>query len=137
MDAFNLSRLDRETVEAVLACCQRMPSAQNCIMLHDFRGAAACVASEETAFSHRRNHFNMQVVASWQTPAEKIEGEEWMAEIQRIIEPVSDGSAYPAVVGATGQQRARAFYAGSLNKLQEMKKRFDPENRFNAPYGLF
>ena len=137
MDAFNLSRLDRETVEAVLACCQRMPSAQNCIMLHDFRGAAACVVPEETAFSHRRNHFNMQVVASWQTPAEKIEGEEWMAEIQRIIEPVSDGSAYPAVVGATGQQRAKAFYAGSLNKLQEMKKRFDPENRFNALYGLF
>ncbi|MEM6159204.1 FAD-binding oxidoreductase [Erwinia sp. P6884] len=137
MDAFNLNRLDEETAGAVIDCCLRMPSGQNCIMLHDFRGRAARVASDATAFSHRRDHYNMQIVAGWQTDAEKTQGNQWISEIQNIIAPFSDGSAYPAVTGSDGQERARKFYGESLNKLRVMKKRFDAGNRFNAPYGLF
>lgn len=137
MDAFNLNHLDDEVSQAVIECCLRMPSEQNCIMLHDFRGQAANIATEETAFSHRRDHFNMQIVASWQTAAEKVQGDKWLSEIQRIIEPVNAFGSYPAVLGPEGQERVRNFYGESLNKLQVTKKKYDPENRFNAPYGIF
>lgn len=137
MDAFNLNRLDEETSGAVIECCRRMPSEQNCIMLHDFRGRASEITQEETAFSHRRDHFNMQIVARWQTDAEKERGDKWVSEIQNIIKPFNDSGSYPAVPGPEGQERARKFYGESLNKLQVLKKRFDPENRFSAPYGIF
>ena len=137
MDAFNLNRLDEETSRAVIECCMHMPSEQNCIMLHDFHGRAACIASDEAAFSHRRNHFNMQIVTSWQTEEHKKDGNKWVSQIQHIIEPFSDYGSYPAVLGPEGHKRARKFYGESLNKLQEVKKRFDPDNRFNAPYGIF
>lgn len=137
MDAFNLNRLDEETAGAVIECCMRMPSEQNCIMLHDFHSRAACIASDETAFPHRRSHFNMQIVASWQTAEQKKEGNQWISQIQHLIEPFSDRGSYPAVLGPEGHERARKFYGNSLHKLQEIKKRFDPDNRFNAPYGLF
>lgn len=137
MDAFNLNYLNDEVSEAVIECCLRMPSKQNCIMLHDFRGQASNIAPEKTAFSHRRDHFNMQIVASWQTAAEKLQGDKWISEIQKIIEPVNAFGSYPAVLGPEGQERARKFYGESLNKLQVMKKRYDPKNRFNAPYGIF
>lgn len=137
MDAFNLKHLDDEISGAVIDCCMRMPSKQNCIMLHDFRGHASNIAPEDTAFSHRRDHFNMQIVASWQTAAEKLQGDQWISEIQKTIEPVNAFGSYPAVLGPEGQERARKFYGKSLNKLQVMKKRYDPKNRFDAPYGIF
>lgn len=137
MDAFNLNYLDDETSEAVIECCQLMPSEQSCIMLHDFRGHASTINPQKTAFSHRRNHFNMQIVASWQTAAEKMQGDKWIADIQKIISPFNDFGSYPAVPGPEGQERARKFYGESVNKLQVMKKRYDLKNRFNAPYGIF
>lgn len=137
MDAFNLNRLDEATAGAVIECCQRMPAGQNCIMLHDFRGRASEVTPDETAFFQRRDHFNMQIVASWQTEAEKEQGDKWIAEIQKITESCNNVSSYPAIPGPEGQERVRKFYGESLNKLQVLKKRFDPANRFNAAYGIF
>ncbi|AEJ98181.1 TPA: BBE domain-containing protein [Klebsiella pneumoniae] len=50
---------------------------------------------------------------------------------------LSEGMSYPAVVGSEGQERARNFYGPSLERLLRLKKQFDPDNRFRAPYGLF
>ncbi|MBA2814584.1 hypothetical protein [Candidatus Pantoea persica] len=96
MDAFNFNRLDEETSGAVIECCRRMLSGQNCIMLHDFRSRVSEITPDKTASCHRREHFNMQIVASWQTAAEKEQGDKWIFEIQNIIEPFNDFGSYPA-----------------------------------------
>ncbi|WP_456977772.1 BBE domain-containing protein [Klebsiella pneumoniae] len=60
-----------------------------------------------------------------------------MSRIQHIMPSLSEGMSYPAVVGSEGQERARNFYGPSLERLLRLKKQFDPDNRFRAPYGLF
>ncbi|UQY45783.1 FAD-binding oxidoreductase [Mixta hanseatica] len=137
MDAFNLDSLTDEVTDALLDCCHRMPPGQNCIMLHDFHGQAARTDAEATAFHLRRNHFNMQVVASWQQPEEAIKGQRWLHEMQKIMLPLSASSAYPAVIGPESYHRARAFYGNALEKLTALKSKFDRQDRFNADYGLF
>ncbi len=136
MDAINLDRLSDETTGAIIECCLRMPAGQNCIMLHDFRGKAARVAADDTAFPHRRDHFNMQIVAGWQTSQEEISGEQWVSDVMERVLPFSNQSAYPAVTGPEGQERARNFYGQSLGKLKRLRGYYDAGNRFAAPYGI-
>nr|WP_318380805.1 FAD-binding oxidoreductase [uncultured Enterobacter sp.] len=137
MDAFNLDQLNVDIAEAIVECCRTMPSQQSCVMLHDFRGKAARVATGHCAFAQRDDHFNMQIVAGWQTSAQKVLADQWMSRIQHIMPSLSEGMSYPAVVGSEGQERARNFYGPSLDKLLRLKKQFDPDNRFRPPYGLF
>jgi hypothetical protein len=133
MAAFNLDQLNVDIAEAIVECYRTMPSQQSCVMLHDFRGKAARVATGHCAFAQRDDHFKMQIVAGWQTSAQKVLADQWMSRIQHIMPSLSEGMSYPAVVGSEGQERAR----NSLERLLRLKKQFDPDNRFRAPYGLF
>lgn len=137
MDAFNLDRLTDAVTDAIIECCHQTPSARNCIMLHDFHGKAARIEAGATAFPHRRNHFNMQVVASWQQSDEALKGREWLSDIRKIMTPLSSRDAYPAILGPESHERARAFYGDATEKLMLLKNRFDKNNLFCADYGLF
>lgn len=139
MDAHNIARLSDDVVSLVVDCAARSPSDKNCLMLHDFHGAAARIPGDATSFPLRRNHFNMQIVASWDTGSreDEEEGRQWINKIRELIGPMSIGGAYPAVLDLDSADRARAFYGGAVEKLRRLKTLYDPSNRFSAEFGLF
>ncbi|MBF8668348.1 FAD-binding oxidoreductase [Pseudomonas putida] len=138
MDSHNLpAPLGTALIESIVELARRAP-AQCCIMLHDFHGLAAKVPEDATAFSHRRNHFNMQVVARWDpTDADAHHiAHEWLAEVGNAIRPHAERGGYPSVLGVDSHDRARQFYGANLARLQHIKEKYDCANRFAARFGI-
>ena len=59
------------------------------IMLAETKKAAR-VATGHCAFARRDDHFNMQIVAGWQTSAQKVLADQWMSRIQHIMPSLSE-----------------------------------------------
>ncbi|MCD5994261.1 FAD-binding oxidoreductase [Pseudomonas sp. CDFA 602] len=139
MDAYNISRLETEVINAIIQLARDAPSPRYCIMLHDFHGLAADVDVHATAFPLRRNHYNMQIVASWDPEdADAAEqGHEWIMKARQQIKPSSVYGGYPAVLDLECAPRARLFYRDNLDRLKVIKNTYDPGNMFAAAYGIF
>jgi FAD/FMN-containing dehydrogenase len=140
MDAHSIARLTDGFIDTIVDCAARTPSENNTIMFHDFHGASAHIAKDATSFSLRENHYNMQIVASWSAGAAKTEAaaQKWLQDVVDDIAPFSMPGAYPAVLGLESHERARAFHSdGTLDRLIQLKARYDPHNRFPAAFGLF
>lgn len=139
MDSHNIARLTPEVIDLIVECARQSPSEKNCLMLHDFRGAASRVLIDATAFPLRFDHFNMQVVARWEPgqSAAEIEGRQWIEDVGTVFNPRSPRGGYPSVLGLDSHDRAKAFYGDALQALREVKRKYDPGNRFAASFGLF
>lgn len=138
MDAFNIPRLSEAFVDVVADLANASPSTDNTIMFHDFHGFAARMPSSSTAFLLREDHFNLQVVAGWapDDPKGRRDAEIWLEQIRIEIGPFGQHGGYPAVLGYDHADHARDFYGPALESLQMCKKRYDPDNRFAAAFGL-
>ncbi|MDA9409779.1 hypothetical protein XH80_24425 [Bradyrhizobium sp. CCBAU 45384] len=81
MDANNIARLSDDVIGLIVDCAVRCPSDRNCLMLHDFHGAAARIPEDSTSFSVRRDHFSMQIVSTWnpREPEDEKKGRQWTA----------------------------------------------------------
>jgi FAD/FMN-containing dehydrogenase len=136
MDAYNMLHLDSSVAEALVDCAQGFSSDADCLMLHDFRGAATRVAPEATAFPLRQSHFNVQLLTGWDAATESSEqGIEWLAQSGAKLGALTSLGGYPNVLGPTETTRAEDFYGASANRLRQAKRRYDPDDRFPSAIG--
>lgn len=139
MDAVNLPRLDEAGAEALVDCAHRLPTDADCIMLHDFHGACARVTPDATAFPLRRDHFNVQLLASWNRGDDPQAGRAWVEATRSALVPLSTGGGYPNILGPDpeARARARAFYGLAMDRLRAAKRRYDPADLFRSNTGRF
>jgi FAD/FMN-containing dehydrogenase len=91
----------------------------------------AQVADDATAFGHRGAKLMVNVAVMYQRPDERAEHEAWAAN---VVQAMSAGPAAPAYLGFVGDEGEggvrRAYPAATLERLAEVKRRYDPENLF-------
>jgi len=82
LDAQNLSAIDEAAADVLIECASKFPSPGCCLILHDFHGAPTRVPIDATAFPLRRDHFNVEIVASWATEGGRTRDEHpsWLRE---------------------------------------------------------
>ncbi|MBV8103943.1 MAG: FAD-binding oxidoreductase [Hyphomicrobiales bacterium] len=137
MDAHNIQRLDDTTAEALVECAKAFRSNADCVMLHDFHGACARVAPEATAFPVRSEHFNVQVVTQWSMDRPR-DGEAALQSIEAVKEklgPLAMRGGYTNILGPNESSRVRAFYGTAAQRLADVKRRYDPSDRFRFNTG--
>jgi FAD/FMN-containing dehydrogenase len=96
-----------------------------------YGGAIAEVADEDAAFSHRGALVEFGCSTSWVDPAEDAEQVAAARSYGAAIEPFASG-VYVNVLGDEGEEGVRRAYpAGKLARLGELKRRYDPDNAFH------
>jgi FAD/FMN-containing dehydrogenase len=93
-------------------------------------GAMARVPDAATAFAHRGARMMINVAAMYERPEDGPEHDAWASSLATAI---SDGSraAYVGFLGDDGQQGVeRAYPPATLERLAEVKRRYDPDNLF-------
>ena len=125
IDSFNHSKAERMlrelgSVRALMAVAQ----------LRVLGGAIARVTNDATAYAHRQRRLMVNVAALYQDPADRQRLEAWVLELSRVL--ADDGvGAYVNFLGEDGAARLREAYpAGTLDRLVEVKSRYDPANLF-------
>ena len=118
--------------ETILAHLETATAAIAAVQLRVLGGAMARVPDGATAFGHRRAKLMVNIAAMDGRVEERAEHETWAAG---LAEALSGGVRTPAYVGFIGEEGEegvrRAYPPATLERLAQVKRRYDPDNLFH------
>jgi FAD/FMN-containing dehydrogenase len=109
---------------------QADPGRSTTVFFQHSGGAIGRVATDATAFPHRRSRNNMFAVTSWPLTDDGAPHVRYVKDYWAKLEPYTDGY-YTNEVADEGQRVVDANYQGNLPRLQALKNRYDPKNLFS------
>ena len=127
-----ISAMTPEVISKLIAAGSNRTSPFTVIALHHFHGAATRVPLDATAFGLRREHFLVEIIAAWE-PGDNIAiHRQWAQNLSRALAPAALPGGYPNLLGPEEVDRIALAYGDNIGRLQQVKRRFDPEWIFSA-----
>ncbi|MFI1444144.1 FAD-binding oxidoreductase [Streptomyces fructofermentans] len=112
---------------------ENLPTDLSTMHLYPVDGAAARVAGDATAWSHRDAVWSGVIGGIDPSPDNAGLVKQWCADYWSELHPHSMGGSYVNFIGEDeGQDRVRATYRDHYDRLAEVKKTYDPGNLFHA-----
>lgn len=100
------------------------------VQLRALGGAFAEVPVDATAFAHRQSKIMTNVAAFYEDDDDKKDKEQWVDEFAAELNQGDDG-AYVGFIGVSDGSMTKQAYPGeTLQRLQVVKKKYDPNNLF-------
>lgn len=128
-----MTELSDDAIETFLARAGEMPQPGTLILLEHLGGAVARVGEHDTAFSNRSAKFNTSILTQWHDPEEDERNIAWTREFGDEMKGFATGAGYVNYMTADeGTSRIQATYAANLERLREIKKKYDPDNFFSS-----
>ncbi len=126
--------LGDEEIAASIALAADRPTPQTLFALRHLGGAAGRVAEDATAYANRGAQFNMSLDTTWTDPADDERMIGWTQKAWAELREKTDSGVYLnfAGLGEENDLLARAGYGQNFNRLQRIKRRYDPENLFRG-----
>jgi hypothetical protein len=101
------------------------------VFVQQVHGAAARVPIADTAFPHRGDRFDFNILAQWTDRAQAEACMKWTRDLDQAMRPHVDDFVYVNSVAEEGAQRARAAYGDNYDRLAEIKAKYDSTNFFH------
>ena len=102
-------------------------------------GAVARVAPEATAFVHRNALMLSAIDLAW-TPEDDAalvaENEAWLDAFHTAMRPFTSDESFQNFIDGAEPDYLRAYYGTNLERLVEIKRRYDPGNLFRFPQSI-
>ena len=94
-------------------------------------GAHARVARDATAFAHRDSRFMVTFLSMYGGGPDVIAAQErWVSDSVAAVAPVSEGTYVNFLGDGEAKGVTSAYPAATLERLRQVKRRYDPENLF-------
>jgi len=122
-----------EITDELLDICIRnvatRPSPLTPFLFFHIRGAATRVDPAATAFVHRQDQWDSDIISQWTDPADDEKNISWTKSFWKEIEPLTKG-VYVNHLDADDSTRVKNAYGENLQRLREVKRKYDPDNFF-------
>src|SRR5829696_2047227 len=118
--------------EALRVCQEAIAQAElpNChIDIEPMGGAIARIAPEATAFADRDAASTLLIATGWTDPAESDARFAWARAAFAAAQPYAKPSAYINYLDQGDEHRTEAAYGPNFERLIQVKRSYDPENR--------
>ncbi len=115
-----LAELTDAAIGVIADGARRMTSPFSVLAIYQLGGAAKL---ENAAFC-------VNAAATWTEPAENDRHMGWAREFATELEPHSSIGAYLNFLGEEGEERLRSSYRANMERLVELKTKYDPNNLF-------
>jgi len=130
MRACDVAELTDEVIELTAEHSQRIESPLTAFPIWQMGGAVARVPEAETAFNGRRAGFTFNITAMTESAEGFDEERSWSREFWTALAPYHQG-VYVNFLMEEGRDRIHEAYgAEKYARLQELKRRYDPDNLF-------
>jgi FAD/FMN-containing dehydrogenase len=106
------------------------PSQPSMIQLLGGGGYVSRILTDATAVYHRKAQFVVQYDAYWTAPEDGHKTLGWIKELRNTLQPYTRG-AYVNYQDDSIKDWLRAYYEDNLERLVEIKCKYDPDNIFN------
>jgi FAD/FMN-containing dehydrogenase len=123
-------RLDAAAIDVVTEFAARRPSPYTRISFQHMHGAAARVSASETAFFHRHDQWEAQILSQWVDANDDEPNVRWARDMYAAMEPHLEQAVYVNMLGSDEGDRARAAHGGNYERLVAIKAAYDPNNLF-------
>jgi FAD/FMN-containing dehydrogenase len=133
--------LSTEAIATILDHLRRWPGTHDGAEWKVFLagGAVARVAPEATAFVHR-NALMLSVIDLAWTPQDSdrvvAENEAWLDAFHAAMRPFTSDECFQNFADGAETDYLRAYYGSNLERLVEIKRRYDPDNLFRFPQSI-
>jgi FAD/FMN-containing dehydrogenase len=118
-------------IVTLLGGLQKAPG-QIAVLFDSYGGAINKIASDATAFVHRANtKYAIQYVMQWDNPGASDANMAMMRTLYDSMRPFVSGGSYVNYCDLDlGDGYASAYWGDNLQRLMQIKARFDPKNMF-------
>ncbi|MBS0242768.1 MAG: BBE domain-containing protein, partial [Proteobacteria bacterium] len=126
-----IADLSDAAIDTLTDCFARCPTPMGQLLIEHFHGAATRVAVAETAFPHRREGYNLLILAEWINQTDNDRCIAWARETDAAMRPFLSTERYVNYLGddETGES-LNAAYGPNYRRLQQIKAIYDPTNVF-------
>ncbi len=136
----SFARLDGPVIDAIVAGCGAQDWVGTAVDLHHMGGAFGRVAEDATAFPNRAAQFWLNIYGFWQDPADDPERVAWVKGLSDSLRAHAMAGQYVNFLGheefAAHGKALAAYGPAKLERLVELKRRYDPENLFRINHNI-
>jgi FAD/FMN-containing dehydrogenase len=128
-----MTELTDEAIDAIVARAGELPKPGTLILLEHLGGAVGRVGEHATAFSNRAAKYNASILSGWLDPEMDERNIAWTREFGDEMKAFATGAGYVNYMTADeGANRIQATYEANLQRLREIKRKYDPDNFFSS-----
>jgi FAD/FMN-containing dehydrogenase len=124
--------LGDDAIEAHVRFGHELPTPLSTMHLYPVDGAVHRVAPDATAFHHRDARWSQVIVGVSDDAGDRERITQWTKDYWEAVHPHTSGGAYVNFMMEEGSARVRATYGENYDKLQAIKRRYDPDNFFRV-----
>ena len=128
----DLKELSDGVIETLIDYAGRLPSDATEIFVAHLGGAVNRIPSDGTAYPHRDIEFVINVHARWGAATEDDACIGWAREFFEASAPYATGGVYVNFMPDDEVDRNAGAFGPNLQRLKELKQKYDPENQFRA-----
>jgi len=139
MDTCWLPAVDSAAIDVFVEAMETAASAHCAVFTHEFKGAAARVPVEATAFGLRRDHVVVEILATFVDRSDKEEEQrhrQWARTTRQAFAPMALPGGYPNFLTGEDPDRVAKSYGPNAGRLIAAKRHYDPDNIFNSAIPL-
>jgi len=111
---------------------QLLPTGGSTMHLYPIDGAVHDVSESDTAFAYRDAGWAAVIVGVDPEPSSASALRDWAVAYQEELHPTALQGAYINFMMDEGQGRVKASYGPNFDRLQTVKKKYDPTNFFQV-----
>ena len=128
-----LSRIEPELCAKIIEHADKIRSPHSVIVLFQIGGALNHLDQDYSPVGNRDARYVLNIPGSWEKAEEDKANIEWVRETWNDIKEFSTGGTYiNFLTEDEGPERTGAALGKALQRLAEVKKRWDPENMFRT-----
>jgi FAD/FMN-containing dehydrogenase len=124
------TELSDAAVRTMVDAFEAAPSQMSGMVIEHFHGEVTRVDPTATAFPHRRPGYNLALIGEWLDPSETETNIRWVRETFAALEPYMAPQVYVNYLADDDGARTRDAYGPNYDRLLDLKRRYDPDNRF-------
>ena len=129
--------LGDELIDTAVERFAAVPSPMTPMLFEHFHGAVTRVGATETAVPHRRPGWNLLIPSLWTDAAATEANIGWTRDTFAALRPHLGRRRWLNYLGDDQADDAiRDAYGPNLARLREVKRRYDPENVFQANHNI-
>ncbi|MGE5691690.1 MAG: FAD-binding oxidoreductase [Pseudomonadota bacterium] len=129
--------LSDELIDVAVERFAAVPSPMTGILFEHFHGAVTRVGVTETAVPHRAEGWNLLIPSVWTDPADTEANVAWSRETFAAMRPHLGTGRWLNYLGDDQAEDAiRAAYGPNYERLEEVKRRYDPDNVFHLNHNI-
>jgi FAD/FMN-containing dehydrogenase len=125
-----LTELSDEAIDVHLRFGDKMPNPSSVVHIYSVNGAIQDLGPHDTAYSHRDASFAFVNLITDDDPSRMPDHIAFAREYWEAQHPFSAGGAYLNMTMDEGNDRVKASYRDNYPRLQQIKTKVDPQNRF-------